>query len=103
MYVYDTENDPHAYDESVTVVLTRTEAARLAALLNEHELSGGKPPGSTLFTALYEVGVRPDVDAQRRARRMNPLSIVSDQWERYWETPTGQDHLQAFYRGERWN
>jgi hypothetical protein len=83
MYVYDTENDPHAYDESVTVLLTRDEAARLAALLNEHELSGGKPPGSTLFSALYEV--------------------VSDQWERYWETPTGQDHLQAFYRGERWN
>jgi hypothetical protein len=102
MYVYDTENDPHAYDESVTVLLTKDEAARLAALLNEHELSGGQPPGSTLYTALHGVGIRPDVAAQRRARRMRPLSIVSEQGERYWDTPAGEDHLAAFYRGERW-
>lgn len=102
MYVHETENDSYAYDETITVLLTKDEAARLSALLFEHELSGGKPPGSTLYTALFEQGITPDVDAARRVKRRRAISIVSDQWERYWDTPAGEQHLWEFRQGLRW-
>jgi hypothetical protein len=102
MYVYRDETVEYGYGENIVVLLDDDEAQRLAALLNQHELSGGKPPGSTLYTALRNEGVKPDYWADRYARRGRPIAIVSDQHERYWDTPNGQDHLAAFYRGERW-
>lgn len=93
MYVYREDSPEFAYGEDVVVLLTDDEASRLMSLLNWAEVSGGAPPGSTLFTQLHNAGVRADHDASMLAKCGRPVSIATAQGEDYWDSPRGREQL----------